>query len=78
MLGLPVGQHVSLAFTDKATGAAVSRPYTPISSDDDKGFVDFVIKARCSGWRLGWGRVPACLSESMRDLEEPIDAWRNL
>ncbi len=43
ILGLPVGQHVSIAFTDDA-GTVVSRPYTPISSDDDVGYVDFCIK----------------------------------
>lgn len=31
------------------SGAAVSRPYTPISSDDEKGFVDFVIKVYPTG-----------------------------
>jgi len=36
------GQHVHLSATidDKL----VIRPYTPISSDDDHGYVDFVIK----------------------------------
>lgn len=31
------------------SGATVSRPYTPISSDDEKGFVDFVIKVYPKG-----------------------------
>ena len=26
----------------------VIRPYTPVSSDDDLGYVDFVIKVRCA------------------------------
>jgi ferredoxin-nitrite reductase len=48
VLGLPVGQHVLLSFTDK-TGATVSRPYTPISSDDDLGFVEFMVKVYDGG-----------------------------
>ena len=42
VLGLPVGQHIMLSF---GTGSQmVSRAYTPVSSDDDIGYVDFVIK----------------------------------
>lgn len=43
VLGLPIGQHISLKFTDK-DGKLVQRSYTPVSSDDDVGYVDFVIK----------------------------------
>ncbi|TFJ88425.1 hypothetical protein NSK_000774 [Nannochloropsis salina CCMP1776] len=43
VLGLPVGQHVSLKYTD-SEGKDVTRSYTPISSDDDLGYVDFAIK----------------------------------
>lgn len=42
VLGLPIGQHVSLIAT--INDAEVSRSYTPVSSDDDKGYVEFVIK----------------------------------
>lgn len=42
ILGLPVGQHVYL--TIKVNGQLVIRPYTPVSSDDDLGYVDLVIK----------------------------------
>ena len=43
ILGLPVGQHIALSYVD-ADGKEQSRPYTPTSSDHDKGHVDFVIK----------------------------------
>lgn len=43
VLGLPVGQHISLKYTD-AEGKDVQRSYTPVTSDDEKGYVDFVIK----------------------------------
>lgn len=43
VLGLPIGQHISLKFVD-ADGKENQRSYTPVSSDDDLGFVDFVIK----------------------------------
>jgi len=42
VLGLPIGQHIYL--TAKVDGNLVIRPYTPTSSDDDKGFVDLVVK----------------------------------
>merc|ERR1712110_993731 len=41
-LGLPVGQHVNVKA--KIDGKLVIRSYTPISSDDDLGFVDLLIK----------------------------------
>lgn len=41
-LGLPVGKHMLLRFMDKET--PVARAYTPISSDDDLGHFDLVIK----------------------------------
>ncbi len=47
-LGLPVGNHVTLSFTD-AAGARVTRPYTPVTSDEARGYVDFVIKVYFSG-----------------------------
>jgi cytochrome-b5 reductase len=42
ILGLPVGQHIYLSA--KVDGKLVVRPYTPISSDDDKGTVKLMIK----------------------------------
>lgn len=42
-LGLPIGQHISFKYTD-SDGKEVQRSYTPTSSDDDLGRVDFVIK----------------------------------
>ncbi|XP_023657754.1 NADH-cytochrome b5 reductase 3 [Paramormyrops kingsleyae] len=42
VLGLPIGQHIYLSA--KVDGNLVVRPYTPVSSDDDKGSVDLVVK----------------------------------
>ncbi|XP_041367870.1 NADH-cytochrome b5 reductase 3-like [Gigantopelta aegis] len=42
ILGLPVGQHIYL--TARIDGQLVIRPYTPVSSDDDVGYMDLVIK----------------------------------
>ena len=33
VLGLPIGQHVSMKFVDKTDGKTVTRSYTPTSSD---------------------------------------------
>jgi len=43
VLGLPIGQHISLKFINKE-GKEIIRSYTPTSSDKDLGYVDFVIK----------------------------------
>ncbi|TMW60902.1 hypothetical protein Poli38472_000944 [Pythium oligandrum] len=43
ILGLPVGQHISLRYTDDE-GKLVMRSYTPVSSDDAVGYVDLVVK----------------------------------
>ncbi|XP_076878265.1 NADH-cytochrome b5 reductase 2 [Brachyhypopomus gauderio] len=42
VLGLPIGQHVYLSA--KVKGSLVVRAYTPVSSDEDQGFVDLVVK----------------------------------
>lgn len=42
VLGLPVGKHVYLSA--RIDGALIVRPYTPVTSDDDKGYVDLVVK----------------------------------
>mmetsp|Transcript_14409 Transcript_14409/g.18880 ORF Transcript_14409/g.18880 Transcript_14409/m.18880 type:complete len:300 (-) Transcript_14409:33-932(-) len=42
VLGLPIGQHIS--FRVMKDGKPLMRSYTPTSSDDDIGFVEFVIK----------------------------------
>jgi cytochrome-b5 reductase len=49
ILGLPIGQHMSLAATPKGAEKEVVRSYTPISSDEDQGFVDLMIKAYPQG-----------------------------
>lgn len=46
VLGLPIGQHVHL--TAEISGELVIRAYTPVSSDDDQGFVDLVVKVKWS------------------------------
>ena len=47
ILGLPVGQHVYLAA--KIDGKTVQRAYTPVTSDDDKGYFDLIVKVYKSG-----------------------------
>ncbi|EPQ32335.1 uncharacterized protein PFL1_00531 [Pseudozyma flocculosa PF-1] len=43
ILGLPIGQHISVQAD--INGKTVMRSYTPTSSDDDKGFFDLVVKS---------------------------------
>ncbi|KAF2438508.1 oxidoreductase, FAD-binding family protein [Karstenula rhodostoma CBS 690.94] len=47
ILGLPIGQHISLAAT--IAGKEVVRSYTPISSDEDHGYIDLLIKSYPTG-----------------------------
>ncbi|TPX33383.1 hypothetical protein SmJEL517_g03766 [Synchytrium microbalum] len=47
VLGLPIGQHISVGV--EVEGREVSRSYTPISSDDDKGYFDLLIKSYPTG-----------------------------
>jgi len=48
VLGLPIGKHIMLSFTD-GEGKMVGRTYTPVTSDDEIGYVDFVIKVYFKG-----------------------------
>lgn len=47
VLGLPIGQHMSLAADIIVDGKPkeITRSYTPISSDEDPGYVDLLIKS---------------------------------
>jgi cytochrome-b5 reductase len=47
-LGLPTGQHITFKGVDEE-GKDFYRPYTPVSSDAQLGFVDFVIKLYAAG-----------------------------
>ena len=57
VLGLPIGQHISLAATldvtdpktSKVERREVVRSYTPISSDHERGYFDLLIKAYPTG-----------------------------
>ena len=42
IIGLPIGQHISFKFVSE--GKEVIRSYTPTTSNDEAGYVDFVIK----------------------------------
>jgi ferredoxin-NADP reductase len=42
LIGLPVGQHIHLSA--KIDDQIVIRSYTPVTSDEDKGYMDLVIK----------------------------------
>jgi len=43
VLGLPIGQHITLRFKDK-DGKNVQRSYTPVTGDETLGEVTFIIK----------------------------------
>ncbi|KAI9595418.1 NADH-cytochrome b5 reductase 1 [Syncephalis fuscata] len=47
ILGLPIGQHISVQA--KINGKEITRSYTPTSSDDDRGHFDLVIKSYPQG-----------------------------
>ena len=49
ILGLPIGQHISLAATIEGQPKEVVRSYTPISSDHEAGYFDLLVKAYPQG-----------------------------
>ncbi|KAI0129936.1 oxidoreductase NAD-binding domain-containing protein [Xylariales sp. AK1849] len=51
ILGLPIGQHVTIATT--IDGKAVSRSYTPVSNNADRGILELVIKCYPNGLLSG-------------------------
>ena len=42
ILGLPIGQHISIQA--EIGGKQIQRSYTPTSSDDDRGYFDLLVK----------------------------------
>uniref|UniRef100_UPI00398F4B27 NADH-cytochrome b5 reductase 3-like isoform X2 n=1 Tax=Pristiophorus japonicus TaxID=55135 RepID=UPI00398F4B27 len=72
VLGLPIGQHIYLSA--RINGELVVRPYTPVSSDDDKGYVDLVVKIYFRGVhpRFPEGGKMSQYLESLR-LQDTID-----
>eukprot|EP01133_Synstelium_polycarpum_P017106 gene17106-20376_t len=51
-LGLPIGQHISVRAN--VAGKEAYRPYTPISSDEDLGYFDLLIKVYDKGVMSGY------------------------
>lgn len=49
ILGLPIGQHMSVAANIEGQSKEVVRSYTPISSDENPGYVDLMIKSYPTG-----------------------------
>jgi len=49
ILGLPIGQHISIAATIDGNPKEVVRSYTPISSDETPGYFDLLIKSYPTG-----------------------------
>lgn len=48
-MGLPIGQHISVAARIEGQPADVVRSYTPISSDENPGYFDLLIKSYPTG-----------------------------
>lgn len=51
ILGLPIGQHISVAATLQVEGQPkeVVRSYTPVSSDENPGYFDLLVKSYPTG-----------------------------
>ena len=49
VLGLPIGQHISLAATPEGASKQVVRSYTPVTSDEEEGYFDLLIKSYPTG-----------------------------
>ena len=66
-LGLPTGQHLMIRLRDPVTREAIIRPYTPISEQTRKGFVDVLVKVYFDTSAAKGGKM----SQAMDQL--PID-----
>ena len=55
IMGIPIGQHVSLKFV--GSDGEILRSYTPTSSNDDKGFMDLVVKVYRPNDRFPKGKL---------------------
>ncbi|CAM9114450.1 unnamed protein product, partial [Lampetra planeri] len=80
VLGLPVGQHVYLSA--RVNGSLVVRAYTPVSSDDDRGHVDLVVKVYYKNTHPSFPEEERCLStwttwrrETPLTSEDRVDFW---
>lgn len=49
ILGLPVGQHISISGPTADGSKEIVRSYTPISSDNDSGYFDLLVKSYPQG-----------------------------
>lgn len=49
IIGLPVGQHISISAVPKGSEKEIVRSYTPISSNEERSYVDFMIKTYPQG-----------------------------
>ena len=49
ILGLPIGQHISVAATIEGQEKEVVRSYTPITSDEDYGYFELLVKSYPTG-----------------------------
>jgi len=60
---LPVGQHIFLSA--RIDGEPVVRAYTPVSSDDDEGFMDLVVKVCPFSLFIANAKYVLCLCHGM-------------
>ena len=67
VLGLPVGAHISFKAADP-DDKLVMRPYTPVSDDNLRGYVDFVIKVSLLRRPASQGPVSGSISSSATRL----------
>ena len=49
ILGLPIGQHISIGATIPGQTKEIVRSYTPISSDENAGYFDLLLKSYPTG-----------------------------
>ena len=59
---ISTGQHVYLSA--KVKGSLVIRAYTPVSSDEDQGFVDLVVKVRNTASSVNYSLFLNCTNMS--------------
>lgn len=81
-IGLPVGQHLLLRLRDCSTRETIIRPYTPIPTPSQKGYIDFLIKLYLSTEKRTGGKMSKALDamplNHRVELKGPIGKFQYL
>ena len=81
-LGLPTGQHLMIKLRDPTTHEAIIRPYTPISEQSEKGYMDVLVKVYFDTAAVKGGKMSQAMDQTpighSVDFKGPIGKFEYL